>query len=90
MYSNAIGQDGATAIAKAITNNKTLKTLSLDDRTMDEESVMIIMSSLHCNNTITKLELPISICYEDIIVWGEVIKINKRRNKCNVQELVVR
>ena len=90
MHDNTIGQDGATAIAKAITNNKTLKELSLgDDDTMDEESVMIIMRSLHCNNTITKLWLHCRL-YDDHVVMEEFIKINDRRNKCNVQELVVR
>ena len=88
MYDNTIGQDGATAIAKAITNNKTLETLSLDDHTMDKESAMIIMRSLHCNNTITFLGLGYGL-YDDS-VRGEVIKINDRRNKCNVQKLVVR
>ena len=87
MDGNPIGQDGATAIAKAITNNKTLKTLSLEDHTMDEESVMIIMRSLHYNNTITELRL--AYVYKHV-VRGEVIKINDRRRKCNVQELVVR
>ena len=100
---NAIRQDGAIAIAKAITNNKTLKILSLGDigdtldkesagvtiirslHCMDNESAMIIMRSLHCNNTITGLRLP------DIhdSVQQEVIKINNKRNKCNLQELVV-
>ena len=90
MHDNAVGQDGATAIAKAITNNKTLKELSLgDDRTMDEESVMIIMRSLHCNNTITTLWLHCGV-YDDHVVMEEFIKINDRRNKCNVQKLVVR
>ena len=88
MSGNAIGQDGATAIAKAITNNKTLKKLSLCDRTMDEESVMIIMRSLHCNNTITELRFGVQyeVLYNDS-VQGEVMKINNRRNECNVQEL---
>ena len=87
MIDNDIGQDGATAIAKAITNNETLKKLSLGDHTMDEESVMIIMRSLHCNNTIIELILSPSLHNNDT-VQGEVIKINKRRNECNVQELV--
>ena len=87
MSGNAIGQDGATAIAKVITNNKTLKKLLLDDDTMDKESVMIIMRSLHCNNTITELRLGIQygVFYNDSI-QGEVMKINNRRNECNLQE----
>ena len=87
---NAIGQDGAIAIAKAITNNKTLKTLSLggDDYAMVKESVMIIMRSLHCNNTITLLSLPYRLWHDDS-VKREVIKINNRRKKCNVQKLMV-
>ena len=96
MIGNPIGQDGAIAIAKAITNNKTLKTLSLGDdyitddtldNTMDEESAMIIMRSLHCNNTITELILPYRPYTHDS-VNREVVKINyNRRNKYNVQEL---
>ena len=87
MSHNEVGQDGAIAIAKAITNNKTLKTLSLGDLsdTMDKESAMIIIRSLHCNNTITKLKLPYRLYVDS--VYGEIRKINNRRNKCNVQEL---
>ena len=88
MDGNEVGQDGAIAIAKAITNNKTLKKLSLYDDTIDKESAMIIMRSLHSNNTIIELLLPIRL-RDDDSVKGEVIKINNRRNKCNVQELVV-
>ena len=84
MSGNVIGQYGATTIAKAITNNKSLKKLSLEDHTMDKESVMIILRSLHCNNTITDLRLGVQ--YE-VFYEGEVEKINNRRNKCNVQEL---
>jgi len=59
MSYNAIGQDGVIAIAQGITNNKTLKELSLHgDDTIDEESAMIIMRSLHHNNYITTLWLP--------------------------------
>ena len=81
-----VGQDEATTIAKAITNNKTLKKLS--DHTMDKESVMIIMRSLHCNNTITKLVVSSKLC-NDESVQREVTKINKRRNECYVQEVIV-
>ena len=88
---NKVGQDGAIAIAKAITDNKTLKTLtlSLDDDTMDKESVMIIMRSLHCNNTITELYISVSLRSDDSVM-GEVIKINNRRSESNAQELVIK
>ena len=87
MDDNTVRQDGATAIAKAITKNKKLKTLSLyGDYTMDKESAMIIMRSLHHNNTVTELKLSFRL-YDDDNVKGEVLKINKRRNRCNVQEL---
>ena len=85
MHGNGIGQDEAIAIAKAITNNKTLNTLRLG-YSIDEESVMIITRSLHHNNTITKLILP---GLHDDSVQQEVLKINNKRNKCNLQELVV-
>ena len=89
MSGNTVGQDGATTIAKAITNNKTLKELSLRyDNSTDKESVMIIIRSLHCNNTIIKLVFPYELCYDDS-VKREVIKINNRRNECNVDELTV-
>ena len=89
MGGNKVGQDGAIAIAKAITNNKTLERLLLDDDAMDKESAMIIIRSLHCNNTIIELGFSIRLC-SDNSVKGEVIKINNRRNKCNVQELEIK
>ena len=85
MY-DKVGQDGAIAITKVITNNKTLQKLSLVDDKMDEESAMIIMRSLHCNNTITELGLTVRRHLDDS-VKGEVVKINNKRSKCNVQEL---
>ena len=87
---NKVGLDGAIAITKAITKNKTLKRLSLHGNTMDKgsDSVMIIMGSLHCNNTITKLVMPSGICDDDS-VKREVIIINNKRNECNVEWLTV-
>ena len=80
MSRNIVGLDGAITIAKAIANNKT-------DHTMDKELVMIIMRSLHCNNTINKLVIPYGL-YDDSIE-REVTKINNKRNKSNVQKLTV-
>ena len=89
MDNNSVGQDGAIAIAKAITNNNILNILLLrGDDTMDKESAMIIMRSLHCNNAITRLYLPIGL-RDDHEINGEVIKINNRRNKCNIQGLLL-
>ena len=86
---NKIGQDGTTAIAQAITNNKTLKQLSLhNDDTIDDKSSMIIMRSLHCNNSITKLWLPI-IQKDDDNVKREVEHINSTRAKCDIKQLEV-
>ena len=89
MNHNNVGQDGAIAIAKAITINNTLKKLLLcDDSKIDKESAMTIMRSLHHNNTIIKLELPDrSWCCN--AVKEELIKINVRRNECNMQWLVL-
>ena len=90
MNNNEIGRDGAKAIAKAITNNKTLKKLLLcNDSTMDEKSAMIILRSLHHNNTIINLVLPYirQSCISRI--REEVIKVNIRRNECNKQQLVL-
>ena len=86
---NKFGQDEAIAIAKAITNNKTLKILSLGDDSgmhMNKESAMIIMRSLHYNNTITEVKLNCRL-HSDDGIRGEVRKINKERNKCTVQAL---
>jgi len=93
MKYNAIGQDGAIAsaqaIAQAIANNKTLKILLLynNDR-IDEESAMIMMRSLHHNNYITKLELPLMLRFNDN-VKREVENINNTRRKCNIQKLTI-
>ena len=87
MNDNAIGKDGATAIAQAITKNKTLKKLSLyGDDSIDEESAMIIMRSVHHNNSITKLLLPSRQAYNDNVL-REVKLINSTRRKCDIQEL---
>ena len=90
IFDNEVGQDGATAIAKAITNNKTLKILSLgvslNGYTMDKETAMIIMKSLHCNNTITNFKYSAWL-HDDASVMGELIKINNMRSECNVEEL---
>ena len=86
---NNFGQYGAKAVAKAITNNKTLKTLLLcHNGAMDKEATMIIINSLHYNNTITKLG-PTYALRNDGSVQEEVMKINIRRNECNVQDLVL-
>ena len=87
MHGNVIGQDGAKAIARAITNNKTLKKLSLGGK-VNKSSLMMIMRSLHSNNTVTELRLGIDYkVYNDDTVQKQVIKINNKRNKCDVQEL---
>ena len=86
---NNFGKDGAEAVAKAITNNKTLKTLLLcHNGRMDKESTMIIINSLHYNSTITKLGPSYALQYDDSI-QKEVMKINIKRNECNVQDLVL-
>ena len=91
MSDNAIDKDGATAIAQAITNNKTLKQLLLHDDydTIDEQSAMIIMRSLHHNNSITQLNLSKTLKDKDK-VKREVEHINSTRRKCNIQTLVVK
>ena len=78
MSDNAIGQDGAIALGNAITNNKMIKKLLLakhnHDVAIDKESAMIIMKSLHNNNTITKL------CKNDAnLVTEEAEKVNSVR-----------
>ena len=87
MGNNEVVKAGTIAIAEAITNNKTLKLLSLSDDTMDKESAMVIMRSLHCNDTITDLKLCYTL-YDDVEV--EIVMINNRRNKCNIQKLTLR
>ncbi|XP_065901177.1 protein NLRC3-like [Dysidea avara] len=89
MNYNAIGQDEATAITQAITNNKTLKKLLLfGDDIVDEQSAMIIMRSLHHNNSITMLSLPFTLVENDN-VKTEIEDINSTRRKCNIQELLL-
>ncbi|XP_065902641.1 protein NLRC3-like [Dysidea avara] len=89
MSNNAIGQDGAIAIALAITNNKTLKILYLyGDGTINEESAIIIIKSIHYNNIITKLWLFPSL-RDNGNVKRAVERINSTRRKCYIQELEV-
>jgi len=79
---------GAVTIAKAITNKKTLQKLSLQFCDLNEESAMIIIKSLHYNDTITHLYLPILEYYQHI-VQKEVTAINNRRKRCNKQCLQI-
>ncbi|XP_065885091.1 protein NLRC3-like isoform X2 [Dysidea avara] len=112
LNNNAIGLDGATAIGDTITMNKTLKMLSLcgwKDTIFSvgsevyKEPTMVIMRSLHHNNTITRLYLPRGVQRDDSgkiicdktswyknVVKREVKIINSKRKKCNISELYVR
>ncbi|XP_065900412.1 protein NLRC3-like isoform X2 [Dysidea avara] len=84
---NGISQEGATAIAEAITNNATLKELELcSDHTIDEESYMKLLKSLHCNNSIYKLKL-FDLLQNCDSAKRELEMINSKRRKINVKEL---
>ena len=75
---NRIGRNGATAIAKLITNHKTLHTLSLSgDDTIDDELALIIIKSMHNNNSI-RLFLPES---DNDKVKRKIKNVNKRAKK---------
>ncbi|XP_065902119.1 protein NLRC3-like isoform X2 [Dysidea avara] len=87
MQRNAIGKGGITEFAKAITSNTALEELLLDsDDTIDEESAMILMRSLHLNYTVK--ELMLSLQLKDI-VCKEVEEINRKRWKCNLTAISV-
>ena len=83
MNKSSIGQDGAKAFASAIASNKSLQYLSLNgDNTINENIAMIIISSLHNNNTITSLFLYNDNHYTKD-VKDEIDKINSARKKLN-------
>ena len=84
LNNNEVGKDGAIAIAKAITNNKTLKTLLLNKfYAIDKESTMtVILMSLQHNNTITRVE------FADISFDNGVIDISTHSlHPCQVESL---
>ncbi|XP_065902679.1 ribonuclease inhibitor-like [Dysidea avara] len=70
------------------TIDDTIDTIDDTIDTIDEQSAMIIMRSLHHNNSITTLLLPLTLKYNDN-VKREVEHINSTRRKCNIQELQV-
>ena len=80
-----ISKDVAEVIAQAIAINKKLKELSLwgDGLIFREESAMIIIKSMHMNNSITKL----TFCYTSSVVDNEVEAINCTRRKSKIEEL---
>ena len=86
---NTIGRDGAIALGNAITNNKMIKNLLLADEgiygdTVDKESAMIIIKSLHNNNTITKLSFDIILHKDDTnLVTEEAEKVISMRKLSN-------
>ena len=87
MEGNEVGQDGATAIAEAITINKTLKTLLLDDNIIDNDSVMKIIESVNKNDIITKISLPCTPEYQEVIK-EEIMKINMDRKERRMEILI--
>jgi len=82
-----IVEAGAMAITKTITNNRALKILSLKGCDLDKKSAMIILKSLHYNDSITELGLPGQLCNH--IVHEEVININDKRQHSDKQVLVI-
>ena len=83
MNKNSIGQGGAEAFASAIASNKSLQYLSLSyDNTINENVAVVIISSLHNNNTITSLDLYNKNRYTKN-VKDEIDKINSARKKLN-------
>ena len=86
---NDVGHEGAIAIANAITWNRTLKQLILrGDNKLNEKSAMIIMKSLHYNQTIVKLGLPFNLQRKDDIL-REILCVNSTRKTFNHQQLIV-
>ena len=89
MSKNSAGKDGAVGIAEAIISNKTLtKFYFWDDRTLDEESAMLIVRNLHLNNVIIKVGLPQRLASDNRLV-SYLDNINSARQKNKIQELVV-
>ena len=87
MQRNAIGKDGVTKLAKAIISNTVLEGLLLDgDDTIDEDSAMIMVRSLHLNYTVKRLMFSKQL---KSIVCGEVEEINRKRLKCNLTAIIV-
>jgi len=91
---NNLSKSVATTIAQTITINNTLKELHFHWRSNfvispeDEVSVITIIKSLHCNNSITKLILPSSIYkIESHRLQKEIRDINSIRQKCNIPNL---
>ena len=108
LSNNAISLDGATAIGYAITTNRRLRILSLSGCKVSvgseayEEPTMVIIRSLHHNDTITVLYPPEDVqhddsgkeicnktpCYKNDMN-RELEIINSRRKECNLPELNV-
>ena len=87
MQRNAFGKEGITELSKAITSNTTLESLLLDgDDTIDKEAAIILMRSLHLNDTVK--ELMVSRQLKDVIC-KEVDEINRKRQTCHLQGICV-
>jgi len=89
MDNNSIGKSGAAAIAASIVNNKRLQVLKLHgNAAINEESAMMIMRSLHSNNTITELMLSPTLC-GNYSVRAEAESINNARSKSKLCRIKV-
>ena len=87
---NPFERDTAIVIAEAITSNKKLQMLALHlCESIWEEVAMVIVESLHNNNSITKLSFRTFSPWCDVNIQKEIRKINHEREKINVQNLVI-
>ena len=88
MSSNNIASEGAKLIAEAIQVNTTLHTLDIRQYINNRLSFnMTVLTTVHHNNTLMKLELPYVYNDDERLVSSEVEKINKERTRQGISTL---
>ncbi|XP_065900976.1 leucine-rich repeat-containing protein 74B-like [Dysidea avara] len=87
MSQNAIGQDGATAIAQAITNNKTLKQLNISICEITAIGATAIANSLLHNTSLEELHMSCNAIGEDgATAIAQAITNNKTLKQLNISK----
>jgi hypothetical protein len=79
---NNIGDDGATALAKALLVNESLTSISLDDNKISNQGATALAKALHANKSLTMIDLDRNkISDEGATALAEALQVNESLTK---------
>jgi len=92
LTNNELGQEGAVAMADAITSNETLEELLLyGDKTLGEESAIMLLEKLYNSNNTTIIKLGLSKKFtHNNCINSHIENINMKRRRYNKKDVKFR